>query len=43
LRRLRSCLGSEKPCGWHASSDEVRHHTNETEGPTLHDFLLSVL
>src|SRR5262249_44341970 len=40
-RRLRSCLGSEKPCGWHASNDEVRHHANETEGAALHDFLLS--
>src|SRR6516162_7935751 len=40
-RRLRSRLGSEKPYGWHASSDEVRHQTNETESPTLHGFLLS--
>src|SRR6516225_10975821 len=41
LRRLRSRLVSEKPCGWHASSDEVRQQTNETESPTLHGFLLS--
>src|SRR5262249_3385562 len=41
LRRLRSRLGREKPCGRHASSGEVRHQTNETESPTLHDFLLS--
>src|SRR5215831_7450029 len=41
LRRLRSRLGSEKPCGWHASSDEVRQQTNETESPALHGFLLS--
>src|SRR5262245_6515345 len=41
LRRLRSRLGSDKPCGRHASSGEVRHQTNETESPTLHDFLLS--
>ena len=27
--------------GWHASSDEVRHQTNEIESPTLHGFLLS--
>src|SRR5262249_665624 len=41
LRRLRSRLGSEKPSGWDASSDEVRPETNETESPTLHGFLLS--
>src|SRR5215831_8084554 len=41
LRRLRSRVGSEKPCGWHTSSDDVRHQTNETESPTLHGFLLS--
>src|SRR5262249_53876748 len=41
LRRLRSRLGSENPCRWHASSDEVRHQTNESESPTFHGFLLS--
>src|SRR5262245_35785999 len=43
LRRLRSRLGNEKPFGWHTSSDEVRHQTDETESPTLHGFLLSRL
>src|SRR5215831_16928347 len=40
-RRLRSRVGSETPCGWHTSGNEVRHQTNETESPTLHGFLLS--